>query len=808
MSDNGQTNAFGAPGVQPRWTSSAKEGVVTAYSGMSRVWCTISHGIINEIYYGTVDRPQTRDMQLLLADGESFFAEEKRDFQHQQQPLADGTLGCRIISRSPDGRLRLTKQVLTSPHQSCVVLQCRLDGDESLLERLGVYVLLAPHVDVAGRDNTGWRDSVVGRTILAATREETVMVLGADVPLAETSCGFVGSSDGYTDLHDNKRMTWRFERAEHGNIAMIARLDLSRLREFRVVVAFGHTLHEAKAELMTVLSEPHHQHLQRFVTQWHRRRPTDQRLVAVSGDGGRLCRNSELVMLAHEDKKYAGGFIASMSIPWGAHRGDDDRGGYHLVWVRDAVHAATAFLALGDADTARRVLVYLACSQRHDGGFSQNFWIDGQAYANGIQLDQVAFPCMLAWRLWKAGGLDDFDPYPALLAAARYLVENGPGTQQDRWEHSAGYVPSTLAVTIAAVACVADFAAARGDRDTASFLLDYADYIESHVDYWTVTNNGELVPGIRRHYIRLLPDCHEWVGDLEPDSTTIHLSDLPPGENAFPASRIVSGDFLELVRYGIRRGDDPLVLDSLRVIDSVLKVQTPGGPCWRRYNHDGYGEHADGSPFDGTGIGRAWPLLTGERGHYEIAAGGDPAPYIRAMEYFQSAGGLISEQIWDAPDIPQQSLRFGRPTGSARPLLWAHAEYVTLLRSAADGAVFDRIAPLADRYLAGGGRKDLEVWKFTRKITRACRGSTVRVVGRAAFRLRWTGDEWATQDDLQSRSSGIGLHYVDLPTSRAGKWLRFTFFWTDSGRWEGRDFSIELVGAARPSAAAAGNNAA
>ena len=170
------------------------------------------------------------------------------------------------------------------------------------------------------------------------------------------------------------------------------------------------------------------------------------------------------------------------------------------------------------------------------------------------------------------------------------------------------------------------------------------------------------------------------------------------------------------MRYGIRKPGTKLIEDSLRVVDAALKADLPQGPCWRRYTLDTYGEHDDGSPFGQWGVGHPWPLLTGERGHYELAAGRDPSPYIRAMEAFASRGGLLPEQVWDRPDIPARGLHLGRPTGSARPLVWAHAEYVKLLRPARDGRVFDCIPAVAERYLEGGGRKDLEIWKFSRQV--------------------------------------------------------------------------------------------
>src|SRR5262249_3578667 len=298
------------------------------------------------------------------------------------------------------------------------------------------------------------------------------------------------------------------------------------------------------------------------------------------------------------------------------------------------------------------------------------------------------------------------------------LITHGPATPQERWEENSGYSPSTLASNIAALVCAAEFARARGDAATAAFILDYADFLESHVEAWTVTTSGALVPGLPRHYIRIHPtDPADPSPDEDPDHGELTIRNQRPGARfLFPAKDVVDCGFLELVRYGIRAAGSPLMEDSLRVCDALLRVETPLGPVWRRYNHDGYGETEDGRPFRGYGIGRAWPLLTGERGHYELLAGRDAAPYARALERFAWSGRLLPEQVWDQADRPRQHLHLGRPTGSAMPLMWAHSEYIKLLRSLADGRAFDFLPPVGERYLAERGRKDLEVWKFNRRV--------------------------------------------------------------------------------------------
>ena len=274
--------------------------------------------------------------------------------------------------------------------------------------------------------------------------------------------------------------------------------------------------------------------------------------------------------------------------------------------------------------------------------------------------------------------------------AATYLILQGPVTAQDRWEENAGYSPSTLATVIAGLVCAAEFAKERGETRIADFVLIYADWMAAHVEEWTVTTRGELLGGISRHYVRINPtDSQAPDAHADPNATMISIAN---GGGVHPARHVVGGDFLQLVRLGIRDANDPIVRDSIEVIDQVIKYDLPQGPCWRRYNHDGYGQKGDGSAFDGTGVGRSWPILTGERGHYELAAGRDPMPFIRAMENFANSGGMITEQLWDTDDLPDGTMKRGQPTGAAMPLCWSHAEYVALVRSRHDGVCFDRVA--------------------------------------------------------------------------------------------------------------------
>ena len=790
--------AFGGPGLEPRWTSSKKDAVSTAYAASSRIWFTASHGTLNEIYYPTIDRPQTRDMELLFTDEETFFHEEKRDFEYDFHYIDDDALAVRVVANDLGGRYTVTKEFITDPHHPVVLMNVKIEGDEAILSRLKCYALLAPHLDGGGAGNSARSLNVAGRRCILAWKNGVSLAFGADCGFTRSSCGYVGTSDGFQDISAHMRMTWNFGQALDGNLALMGEIDIAKNREFTIAIALGDGHHAALAGMMQTLSTPYELHRKRFIEQWHRAE-SPQRLAAASTDGGKLMRVSHNVILAHEDKTYSGAFIASASIPWGASKSDDDLGGYHLVWTRDMCHSASALLACGRIDTARRALVYLACTQHPDGGFAQNFWIDGTPYWSGIQLDEVAFPIILAWRLWKLDGLGGFDVFPFVANAAAFLTRYAPVTQQERWEENAGYSPSTLAAVISALVCAADIIRSHGSTEMGTFLEDYADWIEAHLDEWTTTNRGVLVPEIPYHYMRIRPPAEgEPFHNDNISPGMIHIANRAPDEKYdFEAREVVDGGFLELVRYGVRRHDDPLIIDTLMVVDAVLRIETPYGPCWRRYNHDGYGQRKDGGPYIGYGQGRAWPILTGERAHYELAAGQDITFFISAMERFSSFGGMLPEQVWDYADMPSEGLYFGRSAGSAQPLVWAHAEYVKLLRSVADGVVFDRISVVADRYAVPKEKRTfqsrMEIFQVGRPISAMVQGGTLRIMDAEQFRVTWTMDGWATKTVQEAKVIGRPGAFLDIQTPHdfTGS-IVFTMFWPDESRWLGRNYEVTV----------------
>ena len=781
--------APGGPGLPPRWTRGAKDAVGTAYSTASRVWYTLAAGILTEVYYPTIDTPQIRDLQFLVTDGATFFHDERRNTRSTIECLDEASLGFEIVNVAENGLYTIRKTIIGAPHHDCVLMRTRFEADADVLRRLRVYILCAPHLEIGGWHNSAETvDTNAGR-IFVAFKGVTSMALGATAPILRRSCGFVAVNDGWTDLHDNLRMDWEYDAAYDGNIALTGEVDLSA-GPFTVGIAFGETRHHAITDLFQSFAVPFESQIENFRTEWSR---TSKRFALASSledhTGSVLFERSVNLLLAHEDKSYPGATIASMSIPWGSSKGDEELGGYHLVWTRDLVQTATALLAAGDAVTPRRALVYLTIAQRGDGGFYQNFWIDGRPYWTGVQLDEVSFPVVLAWRMFKAGALGEFDPLGMVIAACGFLIREGPTTAQERWEENSGFSPSTLAINIAALVCAGDLFEAAGDTVTAAFVREYADFLEQHVDGWTATTIGTLLPDVPRHYIRINPNAD---GHENPDIGDIILANQPPtGPAAYPARDIVDAGFLELVRYGVRNPHHPLIVDSLRVVDAVLKRETPL-PCWRRYNHDGYGQRDDGTAFDGWGVGRPWPLLVGERGHYELAAGRDAVPYIRALETFAVGTGLIPEQIWDQPDLPEMLLRYGGPTESALPLVWAHAEYIKLVRSVADRRVFDLVDCVRDRYL-GNNRERVtrwEVWSDKRRVTSVARGARLRIIGAAPFALDWTSSGWSDAIRVQSVESRVNVSYVDISTEQVG---RVTFRFVDGGAPRGgQEHTVEI----------------
>jgi glucoamylase len=774
--------------------------VGTALSQASDVWFTLSHGILNEIYYPRIDQAAVRDMGLIVTDELNFFSEEKKATHSTINWMAEGVPAFRLINTCKSSRYRIEKQIVTDPHRNAILQQIHFVPLQGAISTYRLYALLSPHLDNHGEGNTAWIGELDGHRLLFAYRNGKTLALASSAPWMKRSVGYVGSSDGWQDLKANGKMTWEYTKAENGNVALTGEIDLAACHgKFVLAIGFGKDANEAAQSAIASLHDGFDKARQDYIAGWQSWIATHLAVNKTELAKGDLSRISLAVLRTHESKLSPGGLIASLSVPWGSSMGDNDQGGYHLVWSRDMVETAGALLAGGAHEDARRVLSFLQRTQQPDGHWSQNMWVDGTAYWNGIQLDETALPILLVDLAYREKALRTEDLarfWPMVKSAAGYLARNGPVSPQDRWEEDPGYSPFTVAAEIAALLAAADLADLHHEQSLGSYLREIADVWNCSVERWIYISGTAWCRkyDVRGYYERIDPvDTGTGLSRLQ---SNVKVKNVGSAEDTMLARHLVSPDALALVRFGLRAADDQRICDTIKVIDALLKVETPSGASWHRYNDDGYGEHPDGSPFDGTGVGRAWPLLTGERAHYELLAGRPDSArnLLTALERFANEGGLIPEQIWDTADIPHRELSFGKPSGSAMPLVWAHAEYIKLRRSLRDGRVFDLPPQTHRRYVIDKTMSPRFVWRFNHKIRLMSPGKSLRIETLAAAVVRWTDDEWKTSHDGKSHEAFLGLHLFDLATESLtdGRQIQFTFYWPKPGNWENKNFVVRI----------------
>jgi glucoamylase len=790
--------APGWPGIEPRWTSSAKTGIGTALNLHSRVWFTLSHGILNEIYFPRVDQACTRDFGLIVTNGLNFFSEEKRHCTFENLAIEPGVPAYELTNTCITGEYLIEKEVLTDPWRNVVLQKIRFVPLKGKLGDYRLYALLASHLANFGYGNTGWAGDYKGTPMLFAQRDSCALALGCSAPLLKRSVGFAGTSDGWQDLSQNFQMKWEYDRAENGNIALTAEIDLTACNgEFILALGFGGIWAQAGQQVISSLLTPYEITRKDYVFQWQHWQKSLKKIDEKPREKD-LYRASVAVLRTHESKDFLGGIIASLSVPWGFNKGDEDLGGYHLIWPRDLVETAGGLLAAGAHDDALRVLHYLEATQEADGHWAQNMWLDGRAYWDGLQMDETAFPILLV-DLMRRESPRCFGKserwWPMVRKAAAFIVANGPVTQQDRWEEDGGYSPFTLASEISALLVAADLAQSMGQSEPAEFLRQMADTWNDNIERWTYAVNSDLARqvGVEGYYVRITPADGD--GAASPLQGFVPIKNRATSPNVLDVE-IVSPDALALVRFGLRAPDDPRILNTVKVIDEVLRMRLPNGPGWYRYNRDGYGEHEDGSPFDGTGIGRPWPLLAGERAHYELAASrpASAETLLGVMENSTGTSRLIPEQVWDTTDIPERELFAGKASGSACPLVWAHSEYIKLRRSLLEGRIFDQPPQTVERYLKNKTSAKYFNWRFNNKPRTMPCGKMLRLLLMEKARVHWSFDNWATSQDTDSTESGWNLQHVDLATESlaVGRAIVFTFFWKNAARWEGRDYLVTV----------------
>jgi glucoamylase len=768
--------APGAPGSPPTWAYAGKVGIGASYEAydddlkfsnaaptgvVSRVWFSLANGEVTETMYGLIHQAQLKDMQLVIKSGHRIETEADDavhsvayiDRDAQGRPLS---LAYRLTNRAKSGRWLVIKDVFTDPDGQALFTRVTV---RALKGTVVPFIIVNPHVENSGAGNRADADA----DMLHAWKGETHLVVRFSRRPRATSVGFAGASDGLAELRRHGRLRiYDSTGAQSGNVSMtagLAPLRQGRSATYDVVLGFGGTRDAARDQADAALRRGYRQVLDKYNGSrghigWETylaSLPELKRLALVSEDGGKLLYASAMVLKAQEDKTYAGALIASLSNPWGdSTSADAPATGYKAVWPRDFYHVASALLALGDRRTPAAALAYLRTVQvgpatpgnRGAGGwFLQKTHVDGVPEWVGVQLDQTAMPILLTDKLEREGVVSHAQSeslYASMIKpAADFLVGGGkvdldwnkatitpPRTQQERWEEQAGYSPSTTAAVVAGLTAAAGLAERAGDASSASKDLAAADEVASRIEHLMFTTEGALASGGRgRYFLRLAPD-----GDPNDHS----LLESRNGQPALPQDDYLDAGFLELVRYGVRSPADAAIRSSLPVIDDMrlderLRVKyefrfpgQPGSyPGWRRYGDDGYGEDAStGAGYNAGGRntpgqrGRVWPLLTGERGHYELAyamarPGGATdaditrlrSTYVRAMELFANSGLMLPEQVWDGVgERGPHQIQPGQGAGSATPLAWAHAEYVRLLRSIADGRVWDLSPETAARY--------------------------------------------------------------------------------------------------------------
>jgi glucoamylase len=685
--------APGYPGAAATWSPGDKDGFGTAIGALnSKVWYTLNNGTLSEIYHPRIDTPATRDTQLVISDGATFSDREDSATTQQTVLVASRALVYRQINTARSGKYRITKTYVTDPFRSAVLVDVQF---ESLTgQPYDVYVLHDVGLGLNGNDDLG-RSARGG--LLATDGVQSSGVL-ASTGFTMTSSGYADRSDGWTDVRDDHRMDWSYDATTRGNVVQMGKTRLTGLPGGqRLTLALGFATGEDAAadEAAAALAAGFTVARVAYQLGWSaylaRLRP-----APASVAGWRTAYNvSAMVLAASEDKTFRGGFVASPGRPWAWANVLQHFPVYHAVWSRDLYQIATALIAMGDRAGAARSLDYLwQVQQRPDGSFPQNSRLDGEPVFGGLQMDEVAFPIVLAWQLDRTGAAD----WAHVRLSADFLVARGPRTDQERWENIGGYSPATIAAEIAGLVCAADIAGRNGDAARAASYLAKADEWQRNLERYTVTTNGPLAD--TPYYLRITEN-----GDAN-TGAQIQIADGGP---LVDQRQVVDPSFLEVVRLGVKSADDPNVISTLPVLDRELRYETANGPFWLRSSFDGYGEKRDGSQWEPVPagsrltIGRGWPLLTGERAEYLLAAGNGPAQsYLDTMaRAADNSTYLQAEQVWDhRPPADGTSPAFmpGEPTFSATPLAWTHAQFIRLARSIDAGRPVETPAVVACRY--------------------------------------------------------------------------------------------------------------
>jgi glucoamylase len=779
-------------GVPPVHDSAQKSMLGTAVnSATSAVYFTGFRGNVSEVYYPTIDTLATSNMEFLVGDtGRTFLDEEKNQSWTVTRP-DPMSMRWQAVTSNAGHNWQITKTIFADPSNNTLIQQTTFEAlNGATVGNFNLYLLYKPYLKNVAANNSAMTVVSGGNTYLVASggHGSEFSAVGASLSwnmqnnVTMVSNGYAGVNDGWQDLYVNNptpfKMRWAYNAAPNGNVAQMGWLDTAGNSAtsiaFEVAVGFGATEAAAIAAVSNTLAEDVSAQQSLYDEAWH---SYAAGLSTQNGTADDQYYLSAMTLKTMQDKTN-GAMIAGIGTPWGFAEGDNDVGGYHMVWPRDLYKSANALISAGDAVSATSAVNWLfnVDMNQSTGRFPQNSYVNGTFHWNATQMDEQAMPIILAYRL----GASVYNAlWPKIRLAANYVYNNGPWTQQERWEETSGYSPSTIAAEIAGLVDAAQIALANNDAADAANWLSAADYWQRNVTGWTYTTQG--CPSVNWN-------CNSASMYMRINTSPAQGGSAPDGWNpsAYPnpnmaiqignnggthrAIDIIDSGFLELVRMGVKRPNDPTITSSLAAYDNVIKQSIGDHSAWFRYNFDGYGETNAGGPYDGSsGRGRLWPLFDAERGNYWIAAsgsGGAGSPYLAALKAFSTPQGFIPEQVWnssatlpgdtDSPSgwavtTPAGSAP-GAITGSMEPLNWTQGEYITLLADIAAGKVLDIPQAVCSRYYAcvlppapGQVQVDINVNAATQS------GQSMYVTGDAAALGAW------------NTSLGLPLDSADYP---------------------------------------------
>ncbi|HUA69905.1 MAG TPA: glucodextranase DOMON-like domain-containing protein [Solirubrobacteraceae bacterium] len=771
--------APGGPGSNSYFDLARKDCVGTARNTTSKVWFTVADGVLSDTYWPTIDATNVNTLQYVVTDGKSFTDLQTRDMSYKVVPDPTG-MSCTVVATPSVAShgYKIVTTYIADPARDAVLMRTSFEGPrgDQLYVRLDP---LAGGTGGGGSPNAGGNSALLvsshGQTVPVDFNTNTVtnavnrdyavptyMALESSNGFSNASVGYAGSaSDGLTMLDSAHSLTNSYASAPDGHVTLTAQVPNRWQHSVTLALGFGQTQSAALNVARASVSQDFGRAWLDYERQWQRydaglRKP-------ARWLGARAVREyyeSVNVVKASEDKTFTGAIAAGLASPWGqsvpANTLVDGEpmyfGSYREEFSRDMYEAFTGLLVAGDVQTARDATKFLFDRQQlPDGSMPRNSLPNGKAAPDtgGLQLDECSYPILMDWQSGLAGDKQLYLKH--VIPAADFVVAHGPSDGSERWEEQSGYSPSTIAAEIAGLTAAAAIARVNHDPAHARLYQATADYYARNIEGWTVTTTGPLAP---KYFIRVSK-----TGD---PNAAISYS-LGNGSVTVDQRSVVDAGFLELVRLGVLPATDPDVTASVGVVDDTIERQTVhNGPGFYRYgtsateSADGYGDcfqpsltscTTTGAPWPptDTGTGHLWPVLSSERGEYDIASGdpGGASTLLTAMRKMTSGQGLEPEQVWEDPDVPASpfgsnpataSIGFvnGEPAGSASPLTWAQASYARLALDLGAGRNLETPDIVTDRYVTHGPPGSLPLIVTSPANDASIESATVTVTGTTA----------------------------------------------------------------------------